>query len=192
MKQKDLNTVMAVFFGIAFALLLQNLFDNILKNVDIIEIFDDGNIKNKKVHRFLIALNLGVFLVKYFIDDIVYAIGKQEKICGKVITLLILAWTFFMIACASVSSGSMLIPLATWTLGIVIVQLALKETHNSNKDYRFENCVYLAFLVTTMIIFVIVSVIGKIPNANPELLSLLLLSLLTVVLFFRGFCNKWC
>ncbi len=159
MNQKERNTVMVVFFGIAFALLLQSLFDDIINNVDIFKIFNADNIANKKAHRFLIGLNLGIFLVKYFIDDIVDA-TKCDKINssatvagnnGKIITLLILAWTCFMIASASVAATSTLISLIFWFIGLFFVQLVVNFDNGSNSEkYTTENILYMLFIFLTI------------------------------------------
>ncbi len=213
MKQKDLNAVMAVFFGIAFALLLQNLFDKDGLACDIREMFEQRNRESLQSHRFLIALSLGLFLLKYFIDDIVNAkcnFFKKEsawgaklidrliscltkrlsqyQMNGQEITFLILAWTCFMIACASVDEKTcVLIPLVFWFIGIGLVQLALciyiGQLQDTSIEYKTATCYFkVNFIYSILLIFIIL--FTSLSLSLSGLISLcLLLALLAIPIF---------
>lgn len=170
MKPKDLNAVMAVFFGIAFALLLQNLFGENGIACGIQGIYELLDFEDSKLYRLLIALNLGIFLVKYFIDDIVNASNTASvtDTNGIIITSLILAWTCFMIACASVGEKTcVLIPLFFWLSGMFLIQRALKnyikeignkpemkKEYETAKGFRRKNwwCIGIIFVYGVLIL----------------------------------------
>ena len=178
------------FAAITISVLCGNIY-KLLEGVDLCKIFSASINCNFESINTIYAISLLIFLIKYFLDDIIGDINRNDNITSPIkLVNLGLGWTFFLLAATFVSNESIDCSAMFWLLGVIMISIVLicdffnifnqqpelPKKQSKVKERLFLNDNLLAvscFLIQNIFIIVLLFML-TILNCNQEILTKIL------------------
>jgi hypothetical protein len=102
------------------------------------------------VNALLYPASLMIFMIKYFVDDVIDERNDKEEPTRSNLALIVLGWIFFLLTAISAThthESSIL-----WAIGLIVVttflNMNIKVIGSNAKLYMFQNLLLLALLIT--------------------------------------------
>lgn len=113
------------FAAITISVLCGNIY-KLVEGVDLCKIFSAIINCNFESINTIYAISLLIFLIKYFLDDIIGDINRNDNITSPFkLVVLGLGWTFFMLAATFVSEKGVVLSALFWLIGLVFITIVL-------------------------------------------------------------------
>jgi len=148
--------IVSIFVGLTISALCNSIF-NIIYSYDSSKTLDSTIL--------LYWASLMMFVIKYFVDDIIDDKDDVETDTQKNLAMIVVAWTSFLLAAFFLKN--MFASSILWTLGLIVVTILLNrdKKHKKLKYYAWQNIILIVILEFLIFFTCDVSFITRLYNS---------------------------